>query len=385
MKSRNRQLTPYSIVTMVLCGLIAALNVAACFRGFCNWYKSAVYPLISEVGGRLTGWFPVAMGEMMIYLGVLLFVLGILSGVLRIFLRRRKGYCRYFNRYIKTIFMIIWGMLLIYTLNWVIPFRSDLLTISGAVERSYTLEELENVRNHIVNELNACALQADRDESGTLIYSEDVDRAVYEAMENQKGEYPLLKGYYPRAKMAGFSDILDWMDIGGYTYPYTMEITINKYVMDLYYPALLAHEMAHHKGFYQENEANFISFLACVNSSDSLVRYSGYRDIYYYVNNAYLDTLMNAMDRDAAFERYKKQPQKSSQIRKDEEQAWEVSRERYEQDSHPAEELQSVAVEVADTGWSVQGDILQENSYDGVVKMVLEYYDVQQGGLKNGF
>ena len=54
-----------------------------------------------------------------------------------------------------------------------------------------------------------------------------------------------------------------------------------------------------------------------------------------------------------------------------------IEREIYEADTHVIDELPAVdeAIrETADTGWSVQGEILKENTYDGVVLLLLQYY-----------
>ena len=40
-------------------------------------------------------------------------------------------------------------------------------------------------------------------------------------------------------------------------------------------PWAMAHELAHQYGFMREDEANFIAYLACKESDDALMRYSG--------------------------------------------------------------------------------------------------------------
>ncbi|MBO4515552.1 MAG: DUF3810 family protein, partial [Lachnospiraceae bacterium] len=358
-----------------------------CFQGFCDWYKKIVYGWISDALGFLFGWIPVAVGELLGYVGALAVLFGIIFLILLLFLRKRAGYRRFVCGYGKGLFFAAMILLFVYTLNWILPFRASILKVSGATERGYTLEEVQNVRNHIVYQLNACAKEVARDESGSVIYDRaQMSQATFTAMKAQAGEYPLLSGYYPPIKDALCSDFLEWMGIGGYTYPYTMEITWNKYCDDLYFPFLLAHEASHHQGYYQENEANFIAFLACTQSEDPLIRYAGYNEIYYYINNAYLDTVMNCMESAEAVALIKQQPKVSEQVRKDRAQALAASQEKYNAESHPAQSLSTVSEQVADVGWSTQAELLQENSYDGVVKMVLEYYDVlTEGGLNHAF
>ena len=51
-------------------------------------------------------------------------------------------------------------------------------------------------------------------------------------------------------------------------------------------PFTVCHEIAHLKGFPKENEANFISFLTCINSDDIFFQYSGYLSGLIYCSNA---------------------------------------------------------------------------------------------------
>ena len=374
--NKRRKITGFGKAAALLMLLLFAFNIAGCFKPFCNFYKAHFYPVIADFWGRIFGIFPVAVGELLMYLGALMLLLALALSFLLLFWRKKTGYRRFTVIYLNTVLLTVESVLLIYTLNWFIPFRSDLLEVEGAVERSYTLEEIRNVRNEIVLRLNECAEAVERDGSGRVVYY-DVDRSVFQEMQNLQELYPLLGGYYPPMKAALCSDFLEWMDVGGYIYPYTTEVTYNVYVTDLYYPFLLAHESAHHKGFCQENEANFIAFLACTNSADPLVRYAGYNEIFYYIDEAYYDTLFAAKDGETAAAEWEQQPQVSGKVDRDRRDAWETSEQKYEAVSHPAQDLAPVAADVGDVGWSVQGEILQENGYDGVVKMVLEYYDAQ--------
>ena len=363
-------------LVIILAAATGILNLLACVRPFCDLYKRTVYGVISDCLGMLTGWIPVAIGELLMYLGALVLTLFLITLILLLFLGKREGYRRFCKGYAKGILLTLVIFLFVYTLNWIIPFRGSILQVTGAVERGYTLEEVGKVRDTIVEMVNACALLVERDGDGKVIYDhKSIDQAVFTAMKAQAGEYPLLSGYYPPIKTALCSDFLDWMDIGGYTYPYTMEITWNQYCNDLYYPFLLAHESSHHQGYYQENEANFLAFLACIRSEDPLVRYAGYNEMYYYINNAYYETAYDILGPEGADADEEKRPQISELVRQDRRDAREASIIKYESTSHPAQNLAMTASEVADVGWTVQGDILQENSYDGVVKMVLQYYD----------
>lgn len=97
----------------------------------------------------------------------------------------------------------------------------------------------------------------------------------------------------------------------GYYFPFSMEANYNKvaYVTNL--PVTMCHELAHLKGYIQEDEANFIGFLACISSDDLLFQYSGYLSVLNYVNNDFYE----AVGED--YERYMAEVQIDRQVYED--------------------------------------------------------------------
>jgi len=64
--------------------------------------------------------------------------------------------------------------------------------------------------------------------------------------------------------------------ITGIYFPFTGEANINIAIPDLYLPSTTLHEMAHQRGYANEDEANFIAYLASVYHPDVDFKYSGY-------------------------------------------------------------------------------------------------------------
>lgn len=377
----KKKIGPYWLAIIIIFLLIALFNLLACIRSFCDFYADNVYGVISDFSGKIMDLFPFAVGEILMYLfGVLAFLTIVLS-VLLLFLRKKEKYKSFTVKYMKSMLMVLLIMLLIYTFNWVIPFRSSILSDKklgrNAYVRAYSIEELQALRNYIVGKLNDTSLEVERDDAGHLIYRDykTVRSELEESMRGLGKDYPRLKGYYPKLKSALCSSVLEWMSIGGYTYPYTMEATYNCYVTKLYYPSLYAHEISHHQGYYQENEANFLSYLGCINSDDAFVRYSGYIDAFFYVDEAYFEALNNAFDKEEAWEIYKKQPKLSERVYTDEVEASKEADDRYNEDSHPMEKLENAAGKAADRGWDMQEELVSDNYYDDVVGLLLYYYD----------
>ena len=49
--------------------------------------------------------------------------------------------------------------------------------------------------------------------------------------------------------------------------------------------------------------------------------------------------------------------------------------EAYQSEEHPLEDFADEATEISEVGWDTQAQILQEYNYDGVVLLLLKYYD----------
>jgi len=352
------------------------LNILACIPAFCNIYADSVYGVTADVFGRLTGRFSLPLGEILMYVFALIAFVCIISAILLIFLRRKQGFVTFAKRYMKFTLILFLCMLLIYTLNWIIPYRSDVCAIrSTPKDTTYSLEEVRWVRNHFVNEANRLSLEVERDSDGNVIYPSRAEMLieVTAAMQNASTDFPRLKGYVPPMKDALCSPALEWMSIGGYTYPYTMEITCNKYCSGMYYPVLLAHEESHHHGYYHENEGEFLAFYINLKSDVPRLKYCAYLGNYYRINNAYIEFLKQ-LPKDEAQALRAEDPVYSDLVRADIIYASNEQSEQYNNDAHPLENMSDTAEKIGDTGWDAQAAVIGENNYDGIVKMLLDYY-----------
>lgn len=97
-----------------------------------------------------------------------------------------------------------------------------------------------------------------------------------EAMRKLAEQYPVLeRPLYSPPKPVLASELMSYANIGGMFFPFTMESNINVDNPFFVVPWTMAHELAHQCGFMREDEANFIAYLACKESGDALMRYSG--------------------------------------------------------------------------------------------------------------
>jgi hypothetical protein len=78
-----------------------------------------------------------------------------------------------------------------------------------------------------------------------------------------------------RAKPLALSEIVSHLGLSGFYFPWTGEANYNRLVPSCSLPHVIAHEKAHQRGIAQEDEAEFLGFLACASSERPYVRYSG--------------------------------------------------------------------------------------------------------------
>lgn len=388
------------IKTVIILGiLILIMIISGFFSGFCDWYADNIYSRLCDAITFITTHLSFAVGEIIMFLGGALVVVAIILLPLLIILRKKESFHRFCVVYYKICSIVLEVTILIYLPTWYIPFNGTVLGRGKADLRTeFTYEEIEELIWYIVDNGNEAAEEINVAEDGSVIFRTPEESCVLsaEAMEKLGEEFPRLSGYYPQVKEAICSDILYRMRIGGYNYPYTMEPTRSRYVDPLYAAVLEAHELAHHKGYYKENEANFLSQLALSRSEDPYLRLAAFVNMYNYVYPDYI------MMRDAKLEQmaasgevdsseisdderrekvirevFGEEPEFSDRVDLIREASADVRRAVYDADYHIIDSLPAVddiIHKTADKGWSTQDEILKDNSYDGVVLLLLQYF-----------
>jgi len=367
-------------------GVILLLGIVLAYvPGVGNWYAEKIYPRIHAVGARMTGALPFCLGEVLMFAAAICVVvtLGIgltllvRAAILRATGRGERRYVPGWVRVYGRVFAaLVAAGLWLYVFQWWLPYHDEVL---GTKEhrREFTLEEVRVARNAVAEILLEAMPKLPRDADGRLIYpdAETVYRLVGESANGLADRYPRLAGYCPSPKVSSFSDVLDWMGIGGYTYPYTMEITYNRYVSNLYRYELLAHETSHNKGYFKENEAEFLGFLICCCSDDPLMRYCGSIYTFWDLDDMYCDLLLQAYDPNTAGQIYRQQPQVDTDtLSRDIVNSAQEAQEEYAADDHPLEQYQETATEIAEQGWETQAALIEEVSYRDYIYLALEYF-----------
>ena len=402
-KKEKKHISPYLKTVLIMAAVIIVLSLPSLSPDFCDWYNDNVYHNLCDAISHVTALFPFAVGEILMYIGAVMLVAALLILILLIFLHKKAGYRRFCAGYFKTLSIILLSVVLVYIPTWFIPFNGSILGRGNpGLRTEYSLDEVRDLLQYLADGANAAAEEIYIAEDGSVEFysSKKTTEMAASAMRNLGSEYGRLNGYYPPVKVAICSDILDRMNIGGYNYPYTMEPTHNRYVSPIFQAVLDAHEYAHHKGYYQENEATFLSGVALIKSDDPYLRLAGFYEMYDYLYFELLDKETAVLDQMIAAgevtypekinsketareamriweEIFGNEPELSDRVYYIQNAAQEIENQIYNEDDHVIDDMPAVDEIISDTatqGWRIQGEIIQDNTYSGVVLLLLQYY-----------
>ncbi len=378
----NKATIIYIAITLIIVGLnLIAWNSTS----FCDAYIKYVFPVWVNTYGRITGLFSFSVGEILLVLGAISVLICLLLFIFITFLavyRFLRG-SRYMPSTIMSSFWkfskgyfcwVSWGLLLvclIMTLNCTILYHASTFSehYYGEEKGNYTIEDLIRVRNLVVERCNALAEKLPRDADGSLIYEKDLESNAIIAMQKLGVAYDQLDGYYPRPKPLAASDFFSQQYMRGYYFPFSMEANYNQVMYISNMPSTMCHELAHLRGYIFEDEANFISYLACIQSGDEFFEYSGYLGVLYYLDNDFYDAV------GGDWEIYLSQPVIDEQVHEDNifltDAEWERINGKALIDTETVDEISDT---FTDTTLKVNGVQDGMASYSRVVELLLWYY-----------
>lgn len=253
------------ILLLILTGVLQI--TARRVPGFGQWYAVTVYPWIVGICGRIWGFFPCSVVEIGIYL--------FLGGILVYGIRHIKEVWRLMSR---VLFLLALSAFLFTTNCGINYYRRPFSSYLTWEVRESSTEELLELCRFLTEQVNETANQE--------TYERNWNQEARKTMGNLGDTYPELGGYYPAPKGVLVSWILSVQQLCGIYSPFTVEANYNQAMPAYNIPHTMCHELSHLKGFMREDEANFIGYLACIESEDEAFQYSGYLTGWVYAGNA---------------------------------------------------------------------------------------------------
>ena len=226
-----------------------------------KWYAQKVYPLIASLLSNISAIFPFSLDDLLyIFLLLVPFLLLVLIFTKKIKWKAAGKFLINLLASAFILFYLLWGF------NY---FRSPLQDRLGINDREPNTEEFVQFVHQYIAELNRLHCDFDK------IDKTETDRLIEESYQKLAPllhfDYPMGKRYDKKITFSGF---YSKSGITGYFGPFFNEVHVNKQVLPIEYPFVLAHEKAHQLGVTSEAEANFYSWLVCLNSSSQQIQYS---------------------------------------------------------------------------------------------------------------
>lgn len=252
------------------------------FSDFVNRYIGSLFRGILAV---VTGILPFSLAE-----AVILFIPVIFTVIIVFCVKRTNRSVRDGVRYVVSMAAVLSLLYSLFVFTTVVGYNGT--PLSGKLsldEAPVSVDELREAAEYMRDKTNEQLGQIEYiyGKSSVMPYSiTDMNKLLLEAFDKVSDEYDFLPRLYSRIKPIALSEPMTYTHISGLYSYYTGEANVNVNFPDYTLPFTAAHELAHQRGILPENEANFVAFLACIASEDPYIRYSGYLNMYEYLNSA---------------------------------------------------------------------------------------------------
>lgn len=272
-----------TILTFVLCLLSLCsyilLKIAPHFPQFIEYYYSrGINHYTTSLISSITGLFPFSVAELGLYGLIIYFIVHISY---RLILCLNFPY-NWKHQLIQCFFQtlniacILW---IILTLSWTLNYSRIPLETSLALKTSSSPhQDLIDLYRYLIKDLNELRHQVSEDSNGYMTIEggyHSVFQRAPEVYDTLSQTYPIFKGHYGTPKSILASPFMNYTGLTGIYTPFTREANVNTAILAQSISSTTLHEMAHQRGFAEEDACNFIAYLASTYSTDADFRYSG--------------------------------------------------------------------------------------------------------------
>jgi hypothetical protein len=250
-----------------------------------QYYTYGFYPVLSTTLRYLFGWIPFSIGDLL-YIAAFIFLVLKAWKLIHLLARRRvKEYLSWilFRKYLR---LVLW-IYIIFNLFWGLNYnRVGIAGQLGLDVQRYSKEDLYRLTTVLHERLNTYAVQVDTVKRMEFLRNQPLFLQGIRNYDLVKQQYPFL-AYHPASiKPSLYSAMGHYFGFTGYFNPFSSEAQLNTTEPVFLKPFVVDHEIAHQLGYGKENEASFVSYLACKISPHIDYRYSVYYELYF---NAFLE------------------------------------------------------------------------------------------------
>lgn len=261
------------------------------------FYTYGIYPFISKTLRLIFGWIPFSLGDILYITAGSWLLFKSIKNIRNLFKRGFNNHI-FFKKLLSTLPILIF-VYLIFNIFWGLNYdRQGIASQLELQNISYDTSDVKELQEILLQKVNASKnllLEAN------VLYPEkkEIFRRAESCYDEAGKKYPFLQYKNLSVKSSMYGRAGNYLGFTGYYNPFTGEGQVNTSVPGFLQPYITTHEMAHQLGYAKENEANFVGYLAAVNSTDILFHYSAYLDLFMYANREvyYFDSVSSRQSR----------------------------------------------------------------------------------------
>lgn len=258
---------------------------------FAQWYAAVIYPPLSLAINKVTSLLPFSIAEFIVFFVIAACIIYLLYYIVKI---SRKGKEERKKNAVKFVLNPVCAACVLYFVFalscGMSYYRPSFADENGIVAKASTKNELIALCEELCEQANQLRSQVETDDAGVMrLQYKNMDRVAeqardaYAALHN---DYAVLTAGYGAPKPVLCSRLMSYSNITGVFFPFTFEANVNVDIPDYSIPVTMCHELTHVRGYMQEEEANFVAYLACLKSDSADFQYSGTMLACIYAGNA---------------------------------------------------------------------------------------------------
>lgn len=274
-------LIPVSLVIIFICKLSPFVAEYIFARG--------IYRVLAIIIGSITRWFPFSVAELCLYLLPILTIYFLIRFVCNVFKAKGRRIVALVKGILNVLCVVSVGIFSFVLLCGTNYYRYRFETYLDYKVEEYTKDDLYRLCDYLVEEVNKSRENVKLDDDGCMKLSyEDTDEfldVAGQVMHDFAKDYPALRYSTGEVKSVLVARLMSYTETVGIYIPFTMEANVNLDPVSYNHPVDAVHELAHLRGIMLEDEANYVAYLACINSDEPDFVYSGYMLAYIYASN----------------------------------------------------------------------------------------------------
>ena len=273
------------VLFIVAVGALAVHITSEISQTFSDFFNRYIGSAVRGVLATITSVFPFSLAEtVIIFIPVLCIVLVVPC------VKRTRASVKSGIRYVVSMAAALSLMYSLFVFTTAVGYNGTPLGDKLGLDAcAVSVDELRVSAEYMIGKMNSelAHVSYTYGDASVMPYSLGrMNTLLLEAYGKAAEKYSFIPRLYSSLKPVALSEAMTYTHISGmYTY-YTGEANLNINFPDYTLPFTAAHELAHQRGILPENEANFVAFLVCAESDDPYIRYSGYLNMYEYINSA---------------------------------------------------------------------------------------------------